>query len=247
MKICVAQTHPVKGDIDKNIQRHVDFVNRALVHHSSLILFPELSLTGYEPSLAKHRVFSSDDIRLNIFQELSDASDITIGVGVPTKSATGVCISLIMFQPGQRRKTYSKKYLHPDEEEFFVSGSNVSGSNFSGVNVKGYDVALAICYEISVREHLESACKSGASIYMASVAKFAHGIDKALITLTDTACGNFQLVLMSNSVGLSDGHVCAGKSSVWDNNGRLIAQLNEKDEGIIIVDVESKKSITEMV
>jgi predicted amidohydrolase len=242
MKICVAQTHPVKGDIGKNIQRHIDFVNRAFVHNSSLILFPELSLTGYEPSLAKHLVVSSDDIRLDIFQELSDANGITIGVGVPTKDTTGVCISMIIFQPGEPRKTYSKKYLHPDEEEFFVSGSN-----FSCVNVKDHVIAMAICYEISVPEHFDNACKSGASIYVASVAKFVHGIDKALKTLSDTACGNFQLALMSNSVGLSDSNVCAGKSSVWDNDGRLIAQLNDKDEGIIIVDVESKEAMTEMV
>jgi predicted amidohydrolase len=241
MKICVAQTHPVKGDIIRNIERHVEFVNRALIYHSSLIIFPELSLTGYEPSLAKDLALTSDDIRLAVFQELSDANGIAIAVGAPTESTKGVCISLIIFQPGQQRKTYSKKYLHRDEEEFFVTGLN-----FPCIHLKGYDITLAICYEISVSEHLEDACKSGASIYVASVAKFLHGIDKAIKTLAATA-GKFEVVVMSNCVGLCDGHVCAGKSSVWNNDGSVLAQLNDQDEGIIILDVERKTATTERV
>ena len=88
---------------------------------------------------------------------IADTKQITIGVGVPTKNNTGICISMILFQPHKARQTYSKKYLHPDEEEFFIDGQNYSGSIGNKTNI-----ALAICYELSVPEHSENAFKSGA-------------------------------------------------------------------------------------
>lgn len=54
MKICVAQTRPIKGEIDKNIEIHKKFIDLATSKGANMIFFPELSLTGYEPKLAKH-------------------------------------------------------------------------------------------------------------------------------------------------------------------------------------------------
>jgi len=53
MKICVAQTRPVKGDIQSNIENHKKFIDLAVSGGADTIIFPELSLTGYEPELAK--------------------------------------------------------------------------------------------------------------------------------------------------------------------------------------------------
>lgn len=54
MKLCSAQIQPIKGDIDRNIQKHIFFINSAIENGADLIFFPELSLTGYEPTLAKN-------------------------------------------------------------------------------------------------------------------------------------------------------------------------------------------------
>lgn len=43
-------------------------------------------------------------------------------------------------------------------------------------------------------------------------------------------------VLMANCVGIADGSRCAGKTSVWNQCGSLIGQLNESDEGMLIFD-----------
>ena len=53
MKIAVAQTKPVTGDIDSNIKNHITLATVAADNGADIIIFPELSLTGYEPSLAK--------------------------------------------------------------------------------------------------------------------------------------------------------------------------------------------------
>ena len=46
MKICVAQTKPVKGDVQKNIENHKKLINLAIADEANMIIFPELSITG---------------------------------------------------------------------------------------------------------------------------------------------------------------------------------------------------------
>jgi len=122
MKICVTQTRPVKGDIETNIDNHKKLINLAVSNGADTVIFPELSITGYEPELSKELAMNKDDSRFDDFQKISDTRETIIGVGVPTKNNTGICISMVLFQPHKARQTYSKKYLHPDEEEFFISG-----------------------------------------------------------------------------------------------------------------------------
>lgn len=152
MKICAVQTRPITGDIESNIERHQKLIDLAVANGADTIIFPELSLTGYEPTLAKALAMHSDDRRFDDFQKIADTRQITIGVGVPTKNEAGICISLVIFQPHQARQTYAKQYIHPDEEDFFVSGQNSIGLLGDKNNL-----ALAICYELSVPEHAEKA------------------------------------------------------------------------------------------
>jgi hypothetical protein len=51
-------------------------------------------------------------------------------------------------------------------------------------------------------------------------------------------------VLMSNCVGWCDGVQCAGQTSIWDKNGLLAGQLNDTDEGLLIIDTATQQ-ITE--
>jgi predicted amidohydrolase len=242
MKICAAQTRPIKGDIQSNIDHHKKLIDLAVANGADTIIFPELSLTGYEPALSKELATHQDDRRFDDFQKISDTRQITIGVGVPTKNNTGICISMIIFQPHQARQTYSKKYLHPDEEEFFVSGQSSTG--LIGNKTK---IAPAICYELSVPEHAEKAFASGAEIYMASVAKFVNGVEKAIIRLAEIANRYSMTVLMVNSIGKSDGQECAGKTSIWNKKGLLVGQLNDTNEGIIIFDTDTQELIRKVI
>lgn len=242
MKICAAQTKPLKGDIQGNIANHKKWIDWAVADGVELIIFPELSLTGYEPTLAKDLATDQGDTRFDDFQAISDANGITIGVGVPTKNEKGIYISMLLFQPHKARRAYSKSYLHPDEEAFFVRGRSSPHLQVNQTNI-----ALAICYEISVPEHLESALKSGPGIYVASVAKFVNEINKAIERLSQVAGDCSMPVLMSNCVGFSDGGQCAGKTSVWNNRGSLIGQLNDSDEGMLIFDTETHALIERVI
>ena len=238
MKICVAQTRPIIGDIQRNIEHHKNFIALVGSYGADTMIFPELSLTGYEPTLAEALATQPADKRFDDFQTISNTEQITIGVGIPTKTRTGICISLVLFQPHQARQTYSKQYLHPDEDEFFVNGDG-----FPSVRVNQTTLALAICYELSVLEHAERAVKSGADIYIASVAKFADGVAKAINRLADIAKTYAMPVFMANCIGPADGAECAGKTSIWNEKGVLIGQLNDTHEGILIYDPDTQELI----
>ncbi|MEO5563889.1 MAG: carbon-nitrogen hydrolase family protein, partial [Chitinophagaceae bacterium] len=193
MKICVVQTRPVKGDIHNNIVNHKKLIDLAISNGADTIIFPELSITGYEPALAKDLATSIDDNRFDIFQQMSDSMQVTIGIGAPIKNNAGTHISMILFQPHKARQMYVKKYLHADEKGFFISGEN-----FTGLLGTQNNIGLAICYELSIPEHSENAFKKGATIYIASVAKTADGVEKAIKSLSDIAVNYSMTVLMSN-------------------------------------------------
>ena len=236
MKICAAQTRPIKGDIHRNIDNHKQFIDLAAANGAEIIIFPELSLTGYEPTLAQTLATNQEDGRFDTFQTLSNTHRLTIGVGAPTKHDTGICISMILFQPHKARNTYSKKYLHPDEEPFFISGQN-----FPTFTMNQTNVAPAICYELSIPEHAQQAYQSGAEIYIASVAKSMNGVANASQRLSDIARSYAMTILMSNCVGPSDDFVSAGKSSVWNHKGILPGQLDDTHEGILIYDTSTQE------
>ncbi len=231
MKIAIVQTKPLTGDIESNIADHANWISTAIKNKCNLIIFPELSLTGYEPQLADKLAIYGKDKRLCIFQDLSDEGKLTICAGSPTKTVKGTHISMLLFQPGKKMKIYSKKYLHPDEFPFFKSGENLAPLAINKIKT-----AFAICYELSVEEHIKKAVENNAEIYLASVAKFENNVDHALKRLSQTAWENQWIVCMANSVGPADGWECAGKSSVWDSTGVLKGQLDNKDEGILIYD-----------
>src|SRR6478609_2724495 len=143
MKICVAQTRPVKGDIPTNIEHHKRLIQLASSNGANLIIFPELSLTGYEPELAKELATDPADPRFEAFQKISDVELITIGVGMPLKTDPGILIGMILFQPNIPVQTYHKQYLHADEYPYFICGPKQAG-----IWDKHNKIALAICYEL---------------------------------------------------------------------------------------------------
>jgi len=240
MKICIAQTRAVKGDIEANLVNHKKVIELSASHGAKMIIFPELSLTGYEPEVANALARNQDDEQLNELQQASDEKNIMIGAGIPVRSGKDVLIGMIIFRPLQPRQTYFKQYLHPDEEPWFVKG--LPQQILEGFNDH---IALAICYEISVPDHARRAHESGAKIYIASVAKTVEGMERAFGTLAATAEKYSMVVLVSNCVGECEGKEAGGRSAIWNDKGMLLEQLNDKDEGIIIFDTNTMETIKE--
>jgi predicted amidohydrolase len=238
MKICAAQTRPFKGDISRNIEQHKRLVDLAVSSNAEVIIFPELSITGYEPGLAKGVATDLNDSRLEVFQEISNDKNIMIGVGMPLNNIDGITISMIIFHPGQPRQVYSKQYLHSDEFPYFIGGNQQA---FIGAGKN--KMALSICYELSVLQHSANAHDNGAVIYVSSVAKSVSGMEKAFASLSGIAKQYAMIVIMANCTGHCDDFDCGGKTSAWNSEGILIGQLDDASEGVLIVDTDTGEVI----
>ncbi len=234
MKICIAQIRPKSGQIDYNINLHIKWIQNAISKQADLIIFPELSLTGYEPKLAKDLATSPYDSRLDVFQEISDKNHIRIGIGLPIQSDNGIFISQLFFIPNKERIIYSKQHLHTDELPYFINGQQQQL-----LYLNSFTLAPAICYESLKLEHAQQAKVLGTTFYLASVAKPEQGIQNALNHFPKMAKQFSMYILMANSIGYSDNFTSAGQSAIWDTNGILIDQLDKTNEGLLLLNLSA--------
>ena len=234
MKIAAAQSRPMAGHVEGNLKAHLELVRLAAQQGARLIVFPELSLTGYEPHLARQLAILPDDSRLECLQSAAERWEVSIAVGAPTRGEQRPRISTLLFRPGARAWIYSKQHLHADELPYFEPGPAADGLMHDEPKI-----ALAICYELSIAEHAEKACGSGATVYVASVAKTMRGVEDARRRLAEIARENSLMPVLSNSLGMQGGEDCVGRSAAWDRDGVLLAELDAHREGVIVVDSET--------
>lgn len=229
MNIALAQIKPTKGNIQRNIEHHKQWLTMAIAEGAECIVFPELSLTAYEPTLAHTLATTQEDTRLDEFQHISNLNNIVIAIGLPTRSTTGICISMVIFQPHQPRQTYSKQKLHADEMPYFTQGNEQCI-----VRVQNTTIAPAICYESLQNDHIQRAIECGANLYMASVAKPQSGLQKAFEYYPRMARLYSIPIVMCNSIGYCDTFHSAGQSVLWNANGDIVAQLDSHSEGLLL-------------
>lgn len=235
MKICVAQTQSIKGEVSKNITNHIQIIKTAITWKADLIVFPELSITGYEPDLVKALATDLESELFNPFQELSDEHLITIGVGMPLHASDGINISMFIFQPKLPRMAYTKNLLHEDEFPFFVSGK--AQPIFT---IKNRKIAFGICYESLQRTHFLQAKQKGADLYVASVAKAKAGIEKGFSYYSTIAKEFNTPIFLSNCVGHCDDFLSVGNSAVWNEKGELMEKLDNQNQGILSYDLDTQ-------
>lgn len=234
MKLAVAQVQAERGNIQLNIKKHLEMIDLAINQNVDLIAFPELSLTGYEPKMAKELALLTNDARLAVFQEKSDLHNITICVGSPLREAQNVEIGLIIFQPNSTRKSYAKQLLHEDELPYFKPGVNETIIQLNDVKI-----APAICYESMQAAHVNKAIASSADYYLVSVAKDQEGMDSADQWFTKIALNSELCVLVANSIGPCEDFVSAGASSVWHSKNKNIQKMSCNTDGILIWDTQT--------
>ena len=233
MRIGLAQLYFKAGDVDYNAQKHVSSIQAVYKQGAEAIFFSELSLTGYEPTLAGELAFSLHDPRLKAFQTLSDDLHMTLGIGLPMQYPDGIHIDMALFQPDEEVFFYSKQCLHSDEEPFFTPGNH---QQF--VNLGKHRAGLAICYESLNAAHFSHCLKLGATAYLASVAKHNKGITQAWKHYADLAQNHKMPVAVVNAIGPSDNFICGGQTACWDVEGNLQGSLSANEEGLLMVDWE---------
>ncbi|MCC4616600.1 carbon-nitrogen hydrolase family protein [Xanthomonas campestris pv. asclepiadis] len=234
MKLVAAQILSAPGEIETNIGKHLDVIRLAAGKGADVVVFPELSLTGYEPGMAEALAVHPTDARLDAFQVLSDRHGMLIAVGAPTKGAKGTEIGMLCFQPGLERTAYSKQHLHPDELAFFSPGTEQRV-----LRQADHVLAPAICYESLQASHAEHAAELGAQVYLASVAKSERGVASAYRHYPATAKKHSMTVMMANCVGAADSFIGAGLSAIWNRDGERVCSADAFQEALVAYDLRT--------
>lgn len=237
MRIALAQLGSEPGDVDANVSIHCEFIEHAITREADLVVFPELSITGYEPSLARERMREFTAWQLTEFQRLSDSASIAVWFGAPTVGEASPRISIVAIRPHQLPSCYSKMHLHDDELPFFESGTG-----YTDLIKSEPRIGIAICYELSIPIHIETVFNHGARLLVASVAKTTRGLANAVPQLKQIATKKRCPVLMVNAIGRSDNFISGGNTAVWNEGGDLVAQLDEHSAGLLYFDVETSSA-----
>jgi predicted amidohydrolase len=208
----LGQIESVRNNTLGNISKHIEYAKKASEYGAQIIIFPELSLTGYERYFEIDQLFTIEDKRIGELVRIADVYKIILNVGVPLSIGNKIYISSILIFPGNKIEMYVKKHLHTGEDAFFHSSKKFDPI----IKLNGEQLSFAICYDIEIDEHIISAQKRNSSTYVASIFYSLEGINAGIQRLNKISTTYHMDVLMANYVG-NCWTICAGgKCSVFN-------------------------------
>jgi predicted amidohydrolase len=231
LAICAAQYCSIAGDLDANLDRHLQVMRLAAEQRIDFLLFPELSLTGYEPSLAQGLAQTVDAARLQPLRELARQLRMTTLVGLPlrTQASDAILIGALLFGADGAQRVYTKQHLHAGEEQVFSPGTGGAP-----LHIGDERIALSICADFTHASHARAAAEDGAGIYATSVLISENGYPHDSELLKGYASELALGVLMANHAGPSGGWACAGRSAFWAPGGRLVVSATGTGDCLVI-------------
>ncbi len=107
-----------RGDVRANLVRHQHFMQAAAEQGVQLLVFPELSLTGYERGLAADLAVLPEDALLQPLRDLARELGLTAVVGMPIRLSADapVLIGALVLGADGSLGVYSKQHLHPGKK-----------------------------------------------------------------------------------------------------------------------------------
>ncbi|QDU63323.1 (R)-stereoselective amidase [Planctomycetes bacterium Pan216] len=244
LRVACAQIDPTEADIEQNLGKHFEYIDRAKAEDVDLLVFPELSLTGYQvrsrtPDLAITR----EDRRLIAVAER--AGDMTVVAGfVEEGYAAQFHNSAAAMRRGKvtfiHRKLNLATYGNLEEAKYFARGRYVDVCHLEAPWTAG----IFICADSWNPGLIHLAALYGATILVVPIAssREAVGLDfsnpdgwNAALTFYSMMYG--MPIVMVNHCGARDGETYWGGSRVLDPRGKTITIAGEGEE-LVIADVD---------
>lgn len=229
-RIAAAQVASIRGDIARNITTHVTAIEAAATCGVSVLVFPELSLTGYEPSLAPELAMTMADPRLTPLAELAQRHRMEIIVGAPLQNGSDKpLLGAIVFTPDGTPRTYAKMHLGGNEPDFFTPGDQPLT-----ITTKGQTTGIAVCADASKSSHPQAYAEAGADIYAAGVFLTAEWYATDAPRLAAYAPRYRMLVVMANHAASEGTYAAVGRSAIWAPDGTLLSQTAGVENALVI-------------
>jgi len=246
MKAAIAQINSILGDLDKNIQRHIECCNKAIENKAELIVFPELSLTGYSLKDINYDIalnpYKSD--KLKELLKLSKKISIVCGFAEEDENYA-VYNSAILMEDGEikgiHRKIYPPTYGIFEEFRYFSAGQKCEP-----LNSKLGKLGIMVCEDLWHLSVPYTMAVKGAKILIgiaASPTRIAVNTDKFKNYEINSehhktyARVLSSYLLFSNRVGFEDGVNFWGGSEIVDPSGSICSVAKIFDEDMIFANV----------
>lgn len=247
-KIGLAQIKPILGDLEANLQIHLNYVARALAEGVQLLIFPELSLTGYYlkdlvPSVAFRL---NDQTYLGRLLDASRGLDLVVGF-VEEDQRHRFYIASGYVSGGKilyvHRKVYLPTYGIYQDGRFFAAGNS-----FESMNSSFGRMGILICEDAW---HMSSAYLlwlEGADILVIVNAMPAYGfISQDEVQAPPELSPRFNqvyaelltcFVAYCNRVGVEDGITFGGGSVVLSPRAEVLAKAPYFEEALVVAEVD---------
>ncbi len=248
LNLALAQMNTRLGDVQTNLEMHLALIEQACAVQADLLVFPELSLTGYGlqdlTSAVAHRPSPDDPL----FQPLLQASrDIDLVVGfVDEDRRHRFYIAAAYLSQGQVVHVHHKVYLPTyglfDEGRYFAWGDAVRA-----FDTRFGRLGMLICEDFWHVSPPYLLWLDGADMLLLTSASIGRGlrnepqlesarwvehINRAYASLFTT------FVAHTNRVGFEDGLHFWGGSTVFDPNGELLAKGPYHQEALVLAEID---------
>jgi predicted amidohydrolase len=230
----LAQTACKAGDISANCARYREFSARAAGAGCGLLLFPELSDTGYDlPHIARD-ASPLDGAPLTTLRECAAAHGLAIGAGLSERAPEGIYNTLAFITPdGALATLYHKLHLFGSERGAFLPGGELVTTAWGGLTF-----GLSICYDLRFPELYRALALRGADVFINCAAWPAARANHWRILAAARAVENQAWLLGCGRIGEDAGLAFAGASCVispWGEAQRagsgeqlLVAEINRR-------------------
>jgi predicted amidohydrolase len=228
--------------VDANLEQHARLIEAAAREGVDVLVFPELSLTGYELDLARQLAFTESDPRLAPLVDLAARHGINLIVGAPIRVDSHLYLGAFILAPDRSIDFYTKHHLGafspadsadgivpPPERSVFEPGERNPPVTFGG-NM----AAVAVCADTAHVSHADYAARRGANTYLASMFVIPSDLGKDMANLRGYASRHSMAVAFANYGGPSGGLPAAGRSAIWSQTGELLTQLDEAGTGVAL-------------
>jgi len=248
IKVGLAQIYPKLGDVEHNLRLHLDMIRRARADAVDLLVFPELSLTGYQVQDLVPEVALRADSDDPIFAELLRASgDIDIVVGFAHEDARNrFYIGDAYLAAGAlvhlHHKLYLPTYAMFDESRYFAQGNSVRA-----FDTRFGRVGMLICEDFWHVSPPYLLWLDGADILILNSSSPSRGLNDSdrlmgarWVEHVNQAYGGMftSYILHCNRVGYEDGKNFWGGSSVVDPDGEFMTRGLYFDEALITQEID---------
>ena len=251
IKIAIAQFAPKFADINANVTRQVEWAKEAREKGAQIIVFPELSITGYcLKDLSLDFSLKPDSEKLKPILEASE--DIAIITSFPELGDDYVPrISAAMFYKNRLIHLYQK--IHPPTDGMFQELRYFGrGDQIRAFDTSWGRMGLVICRDLWHPEEAFILSADGAELIIAPSAIPARGLSSDGFKITTSfemlvytqAFANQVYFLLCNRVGFEDGIGFVGSSVGYSPEGRMLYKMPEFDEKLEIINLEGHRLAT---